>query len=317
MHLRLLGLFGGLAVATTTVVFAACSPQNAGLISVTHVTPASYVRVLNGSPDLASIDVVVEPASTPTPAPKATPTASPSPPVNATGLAYQSMTAYGSTIGDVGIIVTVKQHGSSTTALSCTTTALAESDRYTVVIAGRATSPANTPTGLQCDVFLEDPPSITTGQALIGFHHAAPLFASVSKTAQGTVQYGTFPPGSTTYAKPVNFAGFTAPATGSNFAGGTATYGTITAVTTSPGVGVYASDGTEVSTGATPTPPTSIFASALPSEASVGFEIATPGADGANVLPFTVGTFTSYLFDVYLIDSTTSASKAGLVGTLD
>ncbi len=76
---------------------------------------------------------------------------------------------------------------------------------------------------------------------------------------------------------------------------------------------MYASDGSEITSGTTVSAPTAVFASALPQQASVGLQITTPGADSANVLPYT----TSSLFDVYLIDSTTSSTKAGLVGTLD
>jgi|GEM_PF-6127478 len=322
MHQRLLGLLGGLAVATAAVLVA-CSPQNAGLISVTHVTPPSFVRVLNGAPDLDPVTVTVAsvataaPSSSPSTAPTATPTASPS--ASPSPLAYGSMTAFGTYTGDAGVTIAVSRPGGASPVLTCQTSSIGEGLHITVVIAGRTTSAVGTPTGLQCDVFQESPPAIPSAGALIGMHHAAPAFAAKNAAADAKVNFGIFVPSSpVSYKAPLSFAAYTAPAELSDVAIGTAVYSTISAATSSPGIGVYASNGTTTpSSSSTPPPTGDIFATVLPSQATTGAAVASPAADTANVLPFTSTTGTSYLFDTYLIDSTKTASGAVLVGTLD
>jgi hypothetical protein len=322
MHLRLLGLFGALGVATAAALVA-CSPQNAGLISVTHVTPPSFVRVINGAPDVGQVDFTVvslapSPSPSPSAAPTATPSASPTPNPLATSLPYAQAAAYGAVTGDAGVHIVVKQHTSGTTVLTCTTPSVGEEQRFTIVIAGRGTS-SGTATGLQCDMFVETPPTVATTSALIGMHHAAPAFAAMSTASHATVQFGTFPTNTTSYNKPLSYAGYQAPSNG-NVVSETAAYATISAAT-APGIGVYASDGTQATSGQTPTPPTpaQIFATLYPSQASVGYAIVTPGEDTNNVLPFQSPTtkVSTYLFDLYLIDSATTSSGAQLVGTLD
>ena len=319
MQLRLLGLFAGLAVASAAAI--ACSPQNAGLISTTHVIPPSYVRVLNGAPDVDPATISVVSLATPapvtsptaTPAAGATPSPTPSPNPLATALPYGAMTAYGILTGDAGVTVSVAT-STGTKVLTCTTPSIGEQNRFTIVIAGRTTSAVGSATGLQCDMFADPVQTVASGRALIGFHHAAPTFAS-SGTNESQVEFGIFPNATPpAYQAPLGSATFVAPTTGST-ATGNPVYATIDAVKAAPGIGVYASAGVATAAPA----PTTVYATALPENATAGAAIVPPPADKNDVIPFTDTTtnITSSLFDVFLIDSTKSTTKAQLVGAFD
>lgn len=244
----------------------------------------STIRVLNGSPDVGTVDVYL---------------------TNTSGSAVASALPYGAVSAYVAVstqayTVIVTTAATTTQKATCATPLLGLF-RYTIVIAGRAANGTGTSTGLQCQIFPEIPQTVPSGQEELGLHHAAP---GVGTSGNGTLSFGTYAPGQGGYNTPAGSATYASSLT-TAAAVGTSTYTLIAGVTSGNGEGVYVAPQTASA-------PASVLATVLPSQAAGG-GTGGPGInDSGNYLPSPSST----VFDVYAVDGA-SAGTVKLVGVLD
>ena len=287
MRLRRLGFL----CAVSALVLAGC---NSNANQLTSTTGLAAVRILNGSPDLGSVDVYLNTAT-------GTPLAP--------ALTYGTLNIYTNEAAAKKLTVVVTAAGvPSSTKLSCALPGLTLNTRYTVVIAGTVAGGA-TATGLQCQLFAETVYSLPANQFQLSFHYAS---ATLGAT-QPTVSFGLYSAGANNYQLPTGNATFTATTAGGTSLA-TAVNTLVPAVQTAPGLGVYVS-------AETGTPPTSVLATTTPSQATLGLSGATGAQNSNNFMPYTtttgaVTTTVSSILSVYAIDAS-GGNGVALVCAMD
>jgi uncharacterized protein DUF4397 len=322
MRLRRLGFVCAIGAS----LLAACGSNN--LLGTTNVATQSAIRFINGSPNLGKVDVYINGTGSA---------------ASATALDYGIATTL-SFVNSQSYTVTVTPAGNkATTSLACVTPSLGANTRYTVVIAGESGGTGNAV--LQCQVFPETIYSLPAGSFQLALHNASPALGALfpSSGSPNGVGFGLFsitPNVFSTFAGGNTYATFTVPTPATTSGNGPVALGIAVNVlpggvlTNPPGVGVYVSSPNT-------NPPTTPYATFLPSALQAGFSSATGACDAANTYPIQIPSptpspasttaptpsptpspaagcaTTSTVMSVYAIDGPTGGPVAKLVGVAD